>query len=188
MNSEEGADGVFSPYVDGTFSDDVTGVPAEHDNAPHNIGMSPLQLLELQNATAAYVQLAIDVLAAKGKYVWQALQGAADDGLAAGPSQSTCAAFMETVCAPTFQNVPMTMQWSTGSTQLLAAFLIGRGPVAYIGYGWNGGPLPDWDPLFDTDVGEPLALCEQAQPGVFSRKWSKGVATLDCNTWTGTFA
>jgi hypothetical protein len=41
------------------------------------------------------------------------------------------------------------------------------------------------DPLFDLDVGEPEGLCTE-KAGVFSRKWSKGTATMDCNTFTPT--
>ena len=79
----------------------------------------------------------------------------------------------------------MTMQWGgPDPKQALAAFLIGRGPIAYVGYGWNGGPLPTYDPLFDSDVGEPVALCVQPQHGVFTRQWTSGNVTLNCNTWT----
>ena len=65
--------------------------------------------------------------------------------------------------------------------QTLAAFLVARPPVAFL-----GGRLhdADWSPLFALDVGVPLGLCEEGPPGVFSRAWSKGTATLDCNTWT----
>jgi hypothetical protein len=34
-----------------------------------------LQVVEVQNATAAYVQLLIETLAARGKYLWQAFAG-----------------------------------------------------------------------------------------------------------------
>jgi hypothetical protein len=34
--------------------------------------------------------------------------------------------------------------------------------------------------MFMLDVGEPQGLCSEAA-GVFSRKYSKGTATLDCN-------
>jgi hypothetical protein len=51
-------------------------------------------------------------------------------------------------------------------------------------YGWNGRPLPAWDPIFDLDFGEPQGLCNQSAPGVFTRQWTSGPVTLDCNTWT----
>jgi hypothetical protein len=42
--SEQGPYGTDSPYVDGTFSDDITGIPAEHSHAPVNMGMSALEV------------------------------------------------------------------------------------------------------------------------------------------------
>lgn len=83
------------------------------------------------------------------------------------------------MCAPSWQAVPMTMQWD-GQNTTLAAFLVGRGPVAYLGWGWNGNPLPPWEPLFDLDVGTPLGLCSNTSSSVFTRAWSKGSATIDC--------
>ena len=185
LESEQGNLGTASPYVDGTFLDDVTGIPAEHDDAPRRMNLSPAQVAELQNATNAFVQAAIETLASSGKYIWQAF--AAQDGVWGGPTASTCTAFMARVCAPQWQNVPWALQWD-GTNQTLAAFLIGRGEVAYIGYGWDGLPLPAWEPIWDTDVGQPVQTCQQTSSGVFSRKWSKGTATLDCNTWTATLA
>ena len=41
-----------SPYVDGSFSDDVGGVPEEHGNVMSRINMTSEQLAELQLATA----------------------------------------------------------------------------------------------------------------------------------------
>lgn len=80
----------------------------------------------------------------------------------------------------------MTMQWD-GRNTTLAAFLVGRGPVAYVGWGWNGNPLPDWDPLFDLDVGVPLGLCVN-ETSVFSRTWSRGYASIDCSDFSATLA
>ena len=52
----------------------------------------------------------------------------------------------------------------------------------------QNGPLhgPAFDPLFLLDVGEPKGLCTEERPGIFQRNWSKGVAALDCNTYTAT--
>lgn len=105
------------------------------------------------------------------------------DGAAPGPTAANCAAYMAELCDPAWQDVPMTMQHD-GSNTTLAAFLIGRGPVAYIGWGWNGGALPPWDPLFDLDVGVPVGGCATADGAVFTRAWSRGRATLDCRAWT----
>ena len=66
--------------------------------------------------------------------------------------------------------------------QALAAFLVTRPPFAFIG----SRELRDasWDPLFALDVGEPLGLCAEGPPLVFARNWTKGTASLDCNTYS----
>jgi hypothetical protein len=39
--------------------------------------------------------------------------------------------------------------------------------------------------LFEiAHAGEPMGLREEGPPGVFSRAWSKGSASLDCNART----
>ena len=182
------------------------------------------------------MQRAIDTLSSAGHYIWQGFdgnRGGDPDEVAPGPTASNCAAYMSELCAPAWQNVPMTLQWDNKNTTL-AAFLVGRGPVACtsficaaaflpasalgqlgatvsfarhssrspllshahrrlrrfitasadIGWGWNGGPLPPWASLFDLDVGEPLGLCAAATPGVFSRQWTKGSVSIDCNAFT----
>ena len=43
-----------------------------------------------------------------------------------------------------------------------------------------------WQPMFELDVGEPTGLCAETTKGVFSRNWTRGVATLDCNAWEAT--
>jgi len=186
--SEEGPLATGSPFVQGTFLDDAQAIPTEHGGAPINMGITPTQLQVLQNDSHKFVQAAITTLAAAGKYIWQGFdgnRGGDPDYLAPGVQRGDCVAWMTEVCDPAWQKVPMTVQWD-GSNTTLAGFLIGRGPIAYVGWGWNGGPVPEWDTLFDLDVGEPTGLCTMPTPGVFSRQWSKGVATLDCNSFTAT--
>ena len=92
---------------------------------------------------------------------------------------------MRALCAPATQGAQMFMRtggnWQSVN-QTVAAFLITRPPVAFL-----GDRIQDssWNPIFALDVGEPAggALCTEGPPGVFSRAWTKGVATLDCNTW-----
>lgn len=193
--SEQGALATASEWVDGTFSDDVQAVPQEHPDAAVNMGLSPVQLLRAQNDTYRYFNTALATLAAGGKYIWQGFNGNQQgdpDGAGAAPIAGTCAPFMRAICNPAWQAVPATMQWPSAQQDklpVLAAFLVTRGPYAYIGYGWNGQSLPAWDPLWDAyDVGQPAAgaagLCAEGPAGVFSRQWTNGVAQLDCNTWT----
>ena len=110
---------------------------------------------------------------------------------------SQCKEWMRNYCTPAMQGRGMFMEWDvrnvTSHAQTMAAFLVTRPPVAFIGSyimrgpGENGPPHgPAFDPLFLLDVGEPEGLCSEERPGIFQRHWSKGVAALDCNTYTAT--
>lgn len=78
----------------------------------------------------------------------------------------------------------MSMDASAGNAnQSVAAFLITRPPYAYLGYGWESDDK-QWSDLFYLQAGVPQGLCAEAPAGVFSRVWSEGTATLDCNTYT----
>ena len=66
--------------------------------------------------------------------------------------------------------------------QSVAAFLIVRGPTAYLGYGWESDQT-DWQEVFLLQVGEPLGLCASPSDGVFVREWTYGNVTLDCGKW-----
>ena len=74
-----------------------------------------------------------------------------------------------------------------------ATFLLGRGPYAWYGHTWQGCGSPDvnqktrwpaWHAgLFDADYGVPVdALCEEREPGVFSRRWSRAVVSVNCSS------
>ena len=39
--------------------------------------------------------------------------------------------------------------------------------------------------LRTADYGEPLAPCKELSDGVFERRFTRSVARLDCNSWTG---
>ena len=99
------------------------------------------------------------------------------------PTAQDCAPLMRQLCAPGAQGRSMFMGFSHGPdiNQTIAAFLVTRPPVALLGSRWQDA---SWSPLFDMHAGEPLGLCEEGAPGVFSRQWSMGVAELDWNTWT----
>lgn len=59
------------PAVDGTFTDDVTGVPEEHPDVAARINMSAADLADLQYNTQVAGQLLISALALNGKGNWQ---------------------------------------------------------------------------------------------------------------------
>lgn len=58
-----------------------------------------------------------------------------------------------------------------------------RGPVAFLGWGWESGAASQWVPEFGFEVGEPQGDCSETSPGVFARPWSYGDAKLNCSSW-----
>lgn len=180
----------MQPGVDVTFTDDREGVPCEHPEVQPDLNMSNSALADLRASS-----LTLRHRRAGSTWLPHSLRriGRADciggtqgehniHGPPAGVEQ--CTAYMRSLCAPSMQGRGMFMAWSAGTAnQTLAAFLITRPPIAFL-----GGRLDDhdWHPLFALDVGEPLdqALCQETNAGVFSRRWTKGTARLDCRTFT----
>ena len=69
--------------------------------------------------------------------------------------------------------------------ETVAAFLIARGPYAFIGgRGLRDSHEGDWHPLFGLDVGRPIGLCAETSQNTFERRWSRGDVSFDCNTYT----
>jgi hypothetical protein len=188
--------------VDATFTDDLPGVPTEHPEVQPATGLSNRSLARLQFATQQAENVVAVALAVRGKFCWDCVGG--EDG-PEGSSYSMnqvppptdtagCAAWFRHYCLPQMQGRGMFMDWACPAAgdvpcgddprrrQTLAAFLVTRGPYAFIG----SRNLRDssWHPLFATDVGTPQGLCYESAPNVFARQWSKGVASLDCNTYT----
>jgi hypothetical protein len=170
------------PAVDGSFSDDVTGVPAEHDAVQGRINMTSAQLAALQYATQATSMDLIETLSLAGKYNWQAF--GAQDGVNAGPNKGSCASWMREYCDPAYQGRPMMMGMDDHAVnQTVAAFLVSRPPHGYLGYGWESDDRA-WNDIFLLQAGTPTGLCEERPAGIFTRAWTAGTALLDCNQWT----
>jgi hypothetical protein len=171
-----------SPAVDGTYADDVTGVPAEHPDVAGRTNLSAADVRALQAATQAANMALINATVRAGKYVYQAF--GAGDGATRGPTRETCAEWMRDRCAPARQAEPLLLQHdAAAANQSVAAFLIVRPPNGYLGWGWysNDG---NWDDVFLLQAGTPTGLCAEGPAGVFSRAWSAGTAALDCNGFT----
>ena len=172
--------------VDLTFTDDRDGIPVEHPGLPAALNISAEEVAAVQFATQAAGQWLATSLAAAGKTCWDCLDG---DNLGVRPvAGATCAPTMRSLCVPGMQGRSMFMGYSGPAragplNQSLAAFLVTRPPVAFFGSRWQD---DGWDPLFDLDVGEPTGLCAEGPDGVFSRNWSKGKASLNCNDFTAT--
>ena len=75
------------------------------------------------------------------------------------------------------------------NTYVYIGFLVTRPPVAYLGWGYPDGS-DDYTDMFRLQVGEPVSgpsgVCQELNDGVFTREYSAGVATLDCNSYTAT--
>ena len=174
---------VSNPAVDGTHTDDREGLPNEHPTVAAQLKMSAADMAALQFATQAAGQYLATALAANNKTCSDCLAGAYLANAPQPRSGGACAPAMRRLCAPGAQAQSMFFKFD-GSNATLAAFLVARSPLAYIGFQQNSGD-GNWSPSFELDVGAPLALCAEGPAGVFSRAWSKGVAAIDCNTWTG---
>ena len=202
---------VSDPAVDGSFTDDVTGLPAEHPNAPGNMNLTAQEVLDIEKATQETNDRLIMALIEAGKYNWQAF--GYQDGIGSGITQSGCLDFMRNGCdklngvgrynkdynynynynygnsysySYSEGNYTMIMTFDANNTmQSLAAFLIIRPKYAWLGYGWES-DMSDWNDVFLYDVGEPKGTCVEIVNGTFQREWSYGNVTIDCNNWQAT--
>lgn len=175
---------VSSPWVDATFLDDLGGLPEEHPNAPANMNLSAAEVQEIRAATAVAVSRIFDAVLAAGKYVMPAFAGA---GVVTADS---CTAAVRGRCnVPDWTDSPSIygMGPANATNQSLAYFLTTRGPISYVGWGWESDQR-QWLSEFMWDVGAPLGNCSETAPNVFSRAWSFGNTTLDCNTFTAEIA
>jgi hypothetical protein len=184
------------PELDGAFTDDVDGLPAEHPDVPAALGMSADAVATLRYATQSMGAALIAALTLAGRYTWQAF--GSRDTSAPGPhphavargfvgvTPASCAAFMRTYCAVEYQARPMLMHMDVAgvatANATVAAFLITRPPYAYLGYAWESNDA-NFSSLFYLAVGEPTAFCAEGPDGVFARPYSLGTPRLDCNSF-----
>jgi len=219
-----GAGGLASGVLDGFSLDDAW---SNHTNAGSNacdgspIGgpsevdsfcMTDMNLTQgdVDAVTAGWAETVAAVAGAvngAGGFLWNQFVTVGTPPNASGQ----CAAFFRAACGPagTYLGAAILHQFSEAPGRVfdplpafaedLAAFLLIRGPYAYLGFNWNGcafGIIPggrnnqSWsfpDEL-DMDVGEPLGNCAETAPGsgVFERAWSRASVAFDCGAWVGT--
>eukprot|EP01059_Diplonema_ambulator_P022936 TRINITY_DN382_c0_g2_i2.p1 TRINITY_DN382_c0_g2~~TRINITY_DN382_c0_g2_i2.p1 ORF type:complete len:427 (+),score=177.41 TRINITY_DN382_c0_g2_i2:99-1379(+) len=217
-----GANGVGNAAIDGLFIDDfwcsnlINGSCTDPVQGPTEInpysqldmGLSDEDIKEITEAwlqTMTAAQSAI--IAAKG-YTWSLIPG--QENANASPvmlQAKTCAAQMrEYISTNRWQNLPLIFGLNMGTQpnllpqlqQDIAAFLLMRGPYAYVGAGvwgmsWPAGvefdkqqPQQKRPKEMDTDYGIPLNLATEISSGVFSRQFTNSVVTLDCNSFNAT--
>ena len=147
------------------------------------MGLTPADVALLQHATSVANAQLIDTAVAAGKYVWAAFGN--QDGVGSGPTSRNCAAWMAQRCNAAYQDAAITQAFDAHNVNAsIASFLITRPPIAFLGYGWESDQR-DWNAAFLYQVGVPLGPCIQASPSRFTRAWTHGVASLDCDTFTG---
>ena len=168
----------------------------EHSKAVSNMGYDAQDVAEIIAANQRAYDRILTALLSLNAYDWQAFGDG--DGVGSNPlptSQVECAKTMASLCSDaSLQEKPAL--WSAGShdnhlsTQTVAAFMIVRGPHAWLGTGWQGCTTTPttWqqDPLMQLDPGTPVGLCKQVKPGVFSRQYTRGTVSLNCNSYQAT--
>lgn len=100
---------------------------------------------------------------------------------------SACAAWTREACSPesVYSKIPTMIAFGDADSLYgdVAQFLLTRGEYGYMGYGWHGCvQTPPPSNVYDYDYGEPIGLCKETSPNVFTRHWTKATVTMDCNT------
>ena len=178
---------VSDPACDGTYSDCIEGTHCNQNEKPMNLSQSDLDAIN--KAEGETNQRLIDTLIENGKYDWQAFGHS--DGIGPGVTKSECQQFMNDNCKllnDKSKNGNYTLQMefdANNSIQSLAAFLIIRPKYGWLGYGWES-DMRQWNDVFLYNVGEPKENICNIKDGIYSREWTYGQVTLDCNKWEGT--
>lgn len=197
--------------VDGVFVDDSTGLGSEHNILVRRCGMGPVAVADWnEKARTAYIKSWQSVVA-RGGFVWNLLRDpdgrfALTGGVPVQPTNVSCAAYLRAKCGNASwdgQHWAMMMAPQPGSErQSVAAFLLLRGPYAWLGRGWIGGDVdtrlvaPE---LHQLDPGEPLGSCRSLATTdtgkigvvraeqVWVREYSKMTVSLNCSSWSASF-
>jgi hypothetical protein len=220
-----GADGLANPNVSGFYIDDgwantsqpiLPWMPAEGfcDHSPiggateedlhcvDDMGLVQSDTTAITDAWRSNMEAVESALQANGGWAWSMFTS-----VAGAPNQSECANWFRST-GPRYNTSALFFQWTNSSAEVLpavpqdtAAFLLVRGPYAWVGYAWLGctsdsvpGFGKPWpyvipDLLNSMDVGTPLGPYGETAPGsgVFTRRYTGVTVSFDCNTWTPSF-
>lgn len=194
-----GPNGMGGPYMDGFFIDDfwcssklngthactdpVQG-PTEVDaHSQEDMGLSDDDVYDITLGWLTTMTAAQQAIVDAGGYTWSLIPGQDNANASpemAGPDAASCTAFLRRACdstSPAYASVPLMFGMHPGNAtvplpyvdQDVAAFLLARGPYAYIGWGEWGMSWPagkSWQtsngtvvlrpPQMDADYGVPL--------------------------------
>ena len=186
---------------DGVWFDDVSGC---YDNGLKDVchratllkGFAPARIEAISTAMNATVLRAERMLQSKGKWSFNTPGGFVNLPTPTNVS-AQCVSALEAGAA--MASVPTTMYvdyfvppeppaptTAFDFQQRLAAFLLVRGDYSFFGHGWITDKPPVWFPEWNWDVGEPLANMTRTG-NTFTRSWSKGDVSLDCDTFVASF-
>mmetsp|Transcript_3192 Transcript_3192/g.6230 ORF Transcript_3192/g.6230 Transcript_3192/m.6230 type:complete len:443 (-) Transcript_3192:114-1442(-) len=193
------------PFPAGACSGDPFGGPTEEfSNCTQDMGLTQADTTALHTAWKETMTATYKSILGAGAYTMETFYG-----IPGAPKQgAACAAYFQRACQQdsSEQRRALFMGFTARAgkpayDQDIATFLLVRGPYAWIGYGWiscaNGaspvgeeGQMFYRPPRLETDFGTPEGLCAEstAGSGVFTRKWTKGTVSLDCNTWEASFS
>lgn len=206
-------------------SDPVQGPSEINRYSQVDMGLSDEDIKEITLGWLETMTAAQEAMVQHKAYTWSLIPGQANAN--ASPimvTPSNCLSMMRQSCpvaathqrqqqqqrSNQWQDLPLLMGLTPGQNitnalpdlqQQVAAFLLLRGPHAFIGWGqwgmtwptgasWtkqplhgHGLPLP---PALKADYGTPQAACVEtsAGSGIFTRSWSKASVTLNCAAWT----
>ena len=201
------------------FFDDQMEVkgPTEMDgHFLNDTGINATTALALTVAYWDFMDRVYDALVERGKFSWQQLLtepqqeyppwrsiGSTCPGPFIGPGGS-CATKLRGYCnaSSVTQTRAIMYAWTPGgcghtkpgnlTTPLadIVNFQLIRGPYAWLGFGWQGCDVTDfqWPQELDIDFGEPLGLCAETAPGsgTFTREFEKATVQMSCETYEPT--
>jgi hypothetical protein len=167
--------------------DDPAGYGQEHPQIQSAVQLTQHEIASLQAGTQQAYTSALALFVPAKKYFWNAFRG-----LPAGPSATNkvaCTSWMRAQCTrPANESAvvyPAPSSSSIISANLsIAAFLVTRGAHSFMnadkGVVEERDSLSPFYRLFYLAVGTPLGECVESG-GVFTRKWSGGLAKVDCD-------
>ena len=215
-----GKTGVGHPDIDGLFIDDywcsnqlngschdpVQGASEINKYQQVDMGLSDTDITDITKGWLQTMTEAQEAMISAKAYTWSLFPG--NTNANASPlkiDHESCDSKMKDWCTNhPFENVPFLFGLNMGTGHVLptpeadiSAFLLARGPYAYVGAGvwgmtWPVGaafdkkrPTVPRPAQMDTDYGAPLGLCKQTGASTYAREYAKASVTLDCSTYTG---
>ena len=193
----------------GACTDPVQG-PTEIDaHSQADMGLTDADVADITRGWLAGFTAAQAALERAGGYTWSRIPGqdnANAQPVMAGPDAASCTSLLRRACSPAspWRAAPLLFGMHMGAdgqtppfaTADVAAFLLARGPWAWMGAGvwgmswptgltWNASNTPvSRPPQLDADYGEPVggAPCAETAPGsgIFTRQYTRASVRVDC--------